>query len=119
MVYKFISIFRATCEKPGSHFDLARLRQKSDESLRDYIRRFCDKKMTIPNIPDQQVISAFMGGLRNDDLVHEIGHRNRNLDLTAADCFHIADEYASGESAVSNIRGNSGRDRQRSEASGS
>ncbi|KAK3161145.1 hypothetical protein QOZ80_1BG0072700 [Eleusine coracana subsp. coracana] len=102
---KLIESFQATCDRPGNHFDLTRIKQKGDEPLRDYIKRFCTKKTEIPNVPDQQIITAFLGGIRSDDLVWEIGWRNHDLKLTAQKCFEIADKYASGESALDDIRG--------------
>ncbi|GJN20355.1 hypothetical protein PR202_gb07725 [Eleusine coracana subsp. coracana] len=102
---KLIESFQATCNRPGNHFNLTWIKQKGDEPLRDYIKRFCAKKTEIPNIPDQQTITAFLGGIRSDDLVWEIGRRNHDLKLTAQECFEIADKYASGESALDNIRG--------------
>ncbi|GJN41145.1 hypothetical protein PR202_gn00480 [Eleusine coracana subsp. coracana] len=66
---KLIESFQATCNRPGNHFDLTRMKQKIDEPLRDYIKRFCAKKTEIPNVPDQQIIAAFQGGIRSDDLV--------------------------------------------------
>ncbi|GJN20393.1 hypothetical protein PR202_gb07765 [Eleusine coracana subsp. coracana] len=62
---KLIESFQATCNRPGNHFDLTRIKQKGDEPLRDYIKRFCAKKTEIPNVPDQQIIIAFLGGIRN------------------------------------------------------
>ncbi|GJN11795.1 hypothetical protein PR202_ga30033 [Eleusine coracana subsp. coracana] len=50
---KLIESFQATCNHPGNHFDLTRIKQKSDESLCDYIKRFCAKKTEIPNVPDK------------------------------------------------------------------
>ncbi|GJN31962.1 hypothetical protein PR202_gb20426 [Eleusine coracana subsp. coracana] len=102
---KLIESFQATCNRPGNHFDLTRIKQKGDEPLRDYIKRFCAKKTEIPNIPDQQIITAFLGGIRSDDLVREIGRRNHDLKLTAQECFEIADKYASGEFALDDIQG--------------
>ncbi|GJN20549.1 hypothetical protein PR202_gb07941 [Eleusine coracana subsp. coracana] len=102
---KLIESFQVTCNRPGNHFDLTRIKQKGDEPLRDYIKRFCAKKTEIPNVPDQQIITAFLGGIRSDDLVREIGRRNHDLKLTAQECFKIADKYASGESALDDIRG--------------
>ncbi|GJN28159.1 hypothetical protein PR202_gb16249 [Eleusine coracana subsp. coracana] len=102
---KLIECFQATCNRPGNHFDLTRIKQKGDKPLRDYIKRFCAKKAEIPNVPDQQIITAFLGGIRSDDLVREIGRRNHDLKLTAQECFEIADKYASGESALDDIRG--------------
>ncbi|GJN40315.1 hypothetical protein PR202_gb29516 [Eleusine coracana subsp. coracana] len=66
---KLIESFQATCNRPGNHFDLTRIKQKTDEPLRDYIKRFYAKKTEIPNVPDQQIIAAFQGGIRSDDLV--------------------------------------------------
>ncbi|GJN13384.1 hypothetical protein PR202_gb00078 [Eleusine coracana subsp. coracana] len=102
---KLIESFQATCNRPGNHFDLTRIKQKGDEPLRDYIKRFCAKKTEIPNVPDQQIITAFLGGIRSDDLVREIGRRNYDLKLNAQECFKITDKYASGESALDDIRG--------------
>ncbi|GJN20276.1 hypothetical protein PR202_gb07631 [Eleusine coracana subsp. coracana] len=102
---KLIESFQATCNRPGNHFDLTRIKQKTDEPLRDYIKRFCAKKTEIPNIPDQQIIVAFQGGICSDDLVREIGRRNYDLKLTVQECFEIADKFASGESALDDIRG--------------
>ncbi|GJN36989.1 hypothetical protein PR202_gb25899 [Eleusine coracana subsp. coracana] len=100
-----IESFQATCNRPGNHFDLTRIKQKIDEPLRDYIKRFCAKKTEIPNVPNQQIIAAYQGGIRSDDLVREIGQRNHDLKLTAQECFEIADKFTSGESALDDIRG--------------
>ncbi|GJN20375.1 hypothetical protein PR202_gb07745 [Eleusine coracana subsp. coracana] len=102
---KLIESFQATCNRPGNHFDLTRIKKKTDEPLRDYIKRFCAKKTEIPNVLDQQIIVAFQGGIRSDDLLREIGRRNHDLKLTAQECFEIADKFASGESALDDIRG--------------
>ncbi|GJN40195.1 hypothetical protein PR202_gb29376 [Eleusine coracana subsp. coracana] len=102
---KLIESFQATCNRPGNHFDLTQIKQKTDEPLRDYIKRFCTKKTEIPNVPDQQIIVAFQGGIRSDDLVREIGRRNHDLKLTAQECFEIADKFTSGESALDDIEG--------------
>ncbi|GJN09557.1 hypothetical protein PR202_ga27572 [Eleusine coracana subsp. coracana] len=89
----------------GNQFDLTRIKQKSDEPLRDYIKRFCTKKNEIPNVPDQQIIAAFQRGIYSDDLVREIDWRNHDLKLTARKCFEIADKFTSGESALDDICG--------------
>ncbi|GJN40065.1 hypothetical protein PR202_gn00487 [Eleusine coracana subsp. coracana] len=102
---KLIESFQATCNRPGNHFDLTRIKQKTDEPLRDYIKRFCAKKTEIPNVPDQQIIAAFQGGIRSNGLVREIGRRNHDLNLTAQGCIKIPDKFASGESALDDIRG--------------
>ncbi|GJN32289.1 hypothetical protein PR202_gb20786 [Eleusine coracana subsp. coracana] len=35
---KLIESFQATCNRPGNHFDLTWIKQKTDEPLRDYIK---------------------------------------------------------------------------------
>ncbi|GJN12711.1 hypothetical protein PR202_ga31016 [Eleusine coracana subsp. coracana] len=49
---KLIESFQATCNRPGNHFNLTWIKQKSDESLCDYIKWFYAKKIEIPNVPD-------------------------------------------------------------------
>ncbi|GJN36611.1 hypothetical protein PR202_gb25487 [Eleusine coracana subsp. coracana] len=102
---KLIENFQATCNRPGNHFDLTRIKQKTDEPLCDYIKRFCAKKSEMPNVPDQQIIAAFQEGICSNDLVREIGRRNHDLTLTAQECFKITDKFASGESALDDIQG--------------
>ncbi|GJN37011.1 hypothetical protein PR202_gb25927 [Eleusine coracana subsp. coracana] len=102
---KLIESFQATCNRPGNHFDLTRIKKKIEEPLRDYIKRFCAKKTEILNVPDQQIIAAFQGGIRSDDLVNEIGRRNHDLKLTTQECFEIANKFASSELALDDIRG--------------
>ncbi|GJN11530.1 hypothetical protein PR202_ga29729 [Eleusine coracana subsp. coracana] len=104
---KLIESFQATCNRPGNHFDLTKIKQRSDESLHDYIKRFCAKKNEIPNIPDQQIIAAFQGGIQSDDLIWDIGRRNHDLKLIARECFEITDKFASGKSALDDIHGKS------------
>ncbi|GJN40077.1 hypothetical protein PR202_gb29245 [Eleusine coracana subsp. coracana] len=102
---KLTESFQATCNRPGNHFDLTRIKQKTDKPLRDYIKQFCAKKTETPNVPDQQIIADFQGAIRSDDLVREIGRRNHDLKLTAQECFEITDKFVSGESVLDDIRG--------------
>ncbi|GJN28811.1 hypothetical protein PR202_gb16979 [Eleusine coracana subsp. coracana] len=97
---KLIESFQAICNRPGNHFDLTRIKQKINEPLRDYIKRFCAKKTEMSNVPNQQIIAAFQGGIRSDDLVREIGRRNHDLKLTTQECFEITHKFTSGESTL-------------------
>ncbi|GJN13522.1 hypothetical protein PR202_gb00235 [Eleusine coracana subsp. coracana] len=102
---KLIESFQATCNRPSNHFDLTRIKQKTDEPLSDYIKRFCAKKTEIPNVQDQQIIAAFPGGIHSYDLVREIGQRNHDLKLTTQECIEIADKFTLGDSALDDIQG--------------
>ena len=46
----FIDNFIATCEQPRNKYDLERIRDRKNEPLRDYIRRFSDMRLKIPKI---------------------------------------------------------------------
>ncbi|GJN13527.1 hypothetical protein PR202_gb00240 [Eleusine coracana subsp. coracana] len=52
---KLIKSFQATCNRPGNHFDLTWTKQKTDEPLRNYIKRLCAKKTEIPNVQDNRL----------------------------------------------------------------
>ena len=55
----FIANFQGTFERPGTHFDLYNVIQRLDESLKDYIRCFSEKRKKIPNVTDDVIIAAF------------------------------------------------------------
>jgi hypothetical protein len=43
--------------------DLAMVKQEQGETLRKYMRRFFDKRTTVVDITDKEVISLFQDGL--------------------------------------------------------
>ena len=55
----------AMYELLGTKYDLEKLHQSSEESLRDFIRRFSEKRNSIPNITDAEAIATFTKGLRH------------------------------------------------------
>ena len=59
---------------------------------------------TIPNISDAQVVAAFQGGLRDDDLIKKIGRLDAAGSLTVKDLFTMADKYATGNSVLFQVR---------------
>jgi len=59
----FIDNFIAICEQPRNKYDLERIRDRKNEPLRDYIRRFSDMCLKIPKISHDEAISAFIKGL--------------------------------------------------------
>jgi hypothetical protein len=58
--------------RPGNPWDLKNYRQKPDESLRYYIRRFSRQCNEMPNIADADVISTFLSETTNKTLVHKL-----------------------------------------------
>nr|ABA98116.1 retrotransposon protein, putative, Ty3-gypsy subclass [Oryza sativa Japonica Group] len=93
----FIANFQGTFERPGTHFDLYNIIQKSGESLRDYIRHFSKERNKISDITDDVIIAAFTKGIRHEDLVGKFG---RKPPKTVKQMFEKANEYAKAEDAI-------------------
>jgi len=63
----FIANYMATCQQPGTKYDLEKLHQTSGVPLHGFIWRFSETRNSIPNISDSEAISTFTKGL----LYHE------------------------------------------------
>jgi hypothetical protein len=94
--------FKGTYMRPRNSWDLRSCKQKSGESLRDYIRRFSKQRTKLPNITDSDVIMAFLSRTTCKELVRELG---RNTPITANKLMDIVTNYAAGEEAVGAIFG--------------
>src|SRR5512141_3175621 len=93
----FIANFQGTFERPGTHFDLYNIVQKSREFLRDYIRRFSEQRNKISDITDDVITAAFTKGILHEDLVGKFGHKPPK---TVKQMFEKANEYAKAEDAM-------------------
>nr|ABF93729.1 retrotransposon protein, putative, Ty3-gypsy subclass [Oryza sativa Japonica Group] len=93
----FIANFQGTFERPGTHFDLYNIIQKSRESHQDYIRRFSEQCNKISDITDDVIIAAFTKGIRHEDLVGKFGCKPPK---TVKQMFEKANEYAKAEDAI-------------------
>jgi hypothetical protein len=51
----------------GNKYDLEKVRDYPNELLRNYIRRFSETRISIPNINSDKAISTFIIGLRHHD----------------------------------------------------
>jgi hypothetical protein len=65
--------FKGTYVHPGNSWDLKSCKQKSGESLRNYIRRFSKQCTELSNITDSDVIMAFLSRTTCKELVQELG----------------------------------------------
>jgi hypothetical protein len=63
----FIDNFITTYDQPGNKYNLECIRDRASEPMRDYIRRFSDMRLKIPSITHDEVVSAFIKGLRHHD----------------------------------------------------
>ena len=86
----------AMWEQPGTKYDLEKLHQSFEESLRDFIRRFTETKNSIPNITDAEAITAFTKGLRHEQL-H--GKLYRKRPTTIGELIQTSNEYANAKEA--------------------
>jgi hypothetical protein len=68
-----------TYECPSTIETPKTIRQKQDESLRDYVKYFCNTKNAIPYIQDIEIINAFHDGVNDIKTVEEIAMRKHKM----------------------------------------
>jgi hypothetical protein len=68
----FIGNLQGTYERPSTAEILKTIRQKLDESLRDYVKHFFNASNVIPYIQDIEIINAFRDGVNDIKNVEEI-----------------------------------------------
>jgi hypothetical protein len=68
----FIENFQGTYECPSTAKTLKTIKQKHDESLRDYVKYFCNARNAIPYIQDIEIISVFRDGVSDFKTVEEL-----------------------------------------------
>jgi hypothetical protein len=59
-------------ERPSTVETFKTIKQKHDESLRDYVKHFCNARNAIPYIQGIEIINAFHDGVRDIKTVEEI-----------------------------------------------
>jgi hypothetical protein len=84
----FIGNFQGTYERPSTAKTLKTIKQKHDESLHDYVKRFCNAKNCIPHIQDIEIINALCDGVSDLKTVEEIAMKKHK---TVADLLTVAD----------------------------
>jgi hypothetical protein len=68
----FIGNFQGTYERPSIAETLKTIQQQHDESLRDYVKHFCNVKNAIPYIEDIKTINAFRDRVSDIKTMEEI-----------------------------------------------
>jgi hypothetical protein len=84
----FIENFQSTYERPSTAETLKTIKQRHDESLRDYVKHFCNARNAIPHIQDIEIINAFRDGVNDIKTVEEIAMKKPK---TVADLLAVAD----------------------------
>jgi len=97
LVRVFEGNFKGTYIRPGNSWDISKCKQKPEETLREYARRFSKQPTELPHIPDNDVILAFVSGTTSRDLVRELG---RNRPQIVDKLMDVVANYAAGEEAV-------------------
>jgi hypothetical protein len=80
--------FKGTYKCPSIVETLKTTRQKHDESLRDYVKHFCNARNAIPYIQDIEIINAFHDGVSDIKNVEEIAMKMTKM---VADLLAVAD----------------------------
>jgi hypothetical protein len=96
----FVRNFQGTYIRPSNLWDLNNYRQKPEETLRDYIRRFSWQCNELTNLADVDVISTFISRTTRKTLVHKLG---RKIPRTTKELLDSPTTHASGEDAVGAI----------------
>jgi hypothetical protein len=83
-----IGNFQDTYEHPSTTETLKTIKQKHDESLRDYVKHFCNARNDIPHIQDIEIINAFRDGVSDIKTVEKIAIKKPKM---VADLLTVAD----------------------------
>jgi hypothetical protein len=75
----FIKNFQDTYERPSTAETLNAIKQKHDESLRGYVKRFCNARNAISHIQDIEIINAFHNGVIDIKTVEEIAMKKPKM----------------------------------------
>jgi hypothetical protein len=72
---QFTSNFAGAMGRSGTCMDLAMVKQEQGETLRKYTRRFFDKRATVVDVTDKEVIDLFQDGLYHRRTFEDFGRR--------------------------------------------
>jgi hypothetical protein len=84
----FIGNFQGTYERPSTAETLKTIKQKHDESLRDYVKCFCNARKDTLHIQDIEIINAFRDGVSDLKTMKEIAIKKPK---TVADLLMVPD----------------------------
>jgi hypothetical protein len=84
----FVENSHGTYEHPSTTKTLKTIKQKYDESLRDYVKRFCNARNGILHIQEIKIINTFRDGVSDIKTMEEIAMKKPK---TVADLLAVAD----------------------------
>jgi hypothetical protein len=98
---QFTSNFRLTYKRPALIEEVKVCVQQCDETLQAYIQRWSLIKNLAVEVLDERAIDMFIIGLRQRDLVEEMGRIKPKI---VSNLMDIANRFADGEDACNNKR---------------
>jgi hypothetical protein len=105
---QFTSNFAGAMGRSGTRMDLAMIKQEQGETLRKYMRRFFDKRATIVDVTDKEVIDLFQDGLYHRCNFEDFGRRRpRSIPHLKDMITSWADEEDKANAKYDAIRGKS------------
>jgi hypothetical protein len=76
---QFTSNFAGAMGRSGTRMELAMVKPEQGETLLKYMQRFFDKRATVINATDKEVIDLFQDGLYHRHIFEDFGRRRRFL----------------------------------------
>jgi hypothetical protein len=105
---QFTSNFAGAMGRSGTRMDLAMVKRDKGETLHKYMRRFFDKRTTIVDVTDKEVIDLFQDGLYHHRTFEDFGRRRPSSITKLKDMITSwADEEDKGNAKYDAIRGKS------------
>ena len=84
---KFIAKFHGTYHQPAIVQDTTHIRQRRQETLKEYIWHFSELRNQVADVPNQTVIIAFKEGLQDERLLEQLA---KKLPDSVESLFNIA-----------------------------
>jgi hypothetical protein len=105
---QFTSNFVGAMGRSGTRMDLAMVKKEQGETLRKYMGRFFDKRATIVDVTDKEVIDLFQDGLYHCHTFEDFGRRRPSSITKLQDMITSwADEEDKASAKYDAIRGKS------------
>jgi hypothetical protein len=103
---QFTSNFAGAMGRSGTRMDLAMVKQEQGETLRKYMRHFFDKRATVVDVTDKEVIDLFQDGLYHRRTFEDFGrHRPKSIPHLKDMITSWADEEDKANAKYDAIRG--------------
>jgi hypothetical protein len=105
---QFISNFAGNMGRSGTRMDLAMVKQEKGETFHQYMRCFFDKRTTVVNVTDKEVINLFQNGLYHHCTFEDFGCRHPSSITKLKDMITSwADKEDKANAKYDSIRGKS------------